>query len=288
MHILFYVQNSNQVDAVTISFAFTAVTIAASNLIQTRCCFKEGTLVETEEGLKPIEEIEVGDKVLAYDEATGEQAYKPVVQLFRNTTEEWYHVRVNGEEIICTGGHPFYVVNAASDRKAISYESSRKNTKGAWICAHELKLSDKVLLSDGTCAIIEEIQVEHLSKPETTYNFEVEDYHTYYVSESNVLVHNKCTNPGGRHGGDAHREKVKKIKDDLTDKGWTVSEKEVGIRTANGKLRYPDITATKDGVTRYYQIGKQTKMGRPIARELRALRDIGSTNTGKVFFVPYN
>lgn len=38
-------------------------------------CFKEGTLVETEEGLKPIEEIAVGDKVLAYDEATGEQAY---------------------------------------------------------------------------------------------------------------------------------------------------------------------------------------------------------------------
>ena len=40
-------------------------------------------MVETEEGLKPIEKIEVGDKVLAYDEQTGEQAYKPVVQLFR-------------------------------------------------------------------------------------------------------------------------------------------------------------------------------------------------------------
>ena len=60
-------------------------------------CFKEGTLVETEEGLKPIEEIEVGDKVLAYDEATGEQAYKPVVQLFRNTTKEWQYVYIEGE-----------------------------------------------------------------------------------------------------------------------------------------------------------------------------------------------
>ena len=44
-------------------------------------CFKEGTLVETEEGLKPIEKIEVGDKVLAYDEQTGEQAYKPLSQV---------------------------------------------------------------------------------------------------------------------------------------------------------------------------------------------------------------
>ena len=29
-------------------------------------------------------------------------------------------------------------------------------------------------------------------KPEVTYNFEVADYHTYYVSECNVLVHNMC------------------------------------------------------------------------------------------------
>lgn len=155
-------------------------------------CFKEGTLVETEEGLKPIEEIAVGDKVLAYDEATGEQAYKPVVQLFRNTTKEWYHIHVNGEEIICTGGHPFYILNAENDRNIVNFEGQPQNTKGAWICANELKVSDKVLLSDGTTAIIEVIEVEHLSDIETTYNFEVTDFHTYYVSDSKVLVHNSC------------------------------------------------------------------------------------------------
>ena len=48
------------------------------------------------------------------------------------------------------------------------------------------------MLSDGSCAIIEAIQVEPLSTPETTYNFEVADYHTYYVSGSKVLVHNMC------------------------------------------------------------------------------------------------
>ena len=54
------------------------------------------------------------------------------------------------------------------------------------------KLADALLLSDNTCAIIEEINVERLSNPETTYNFEVEDFHTYYVTGSKVLVHNKC------------------------------------------------------------------------------------------------
>lgn len=48
------------------------------------------------------------------------------------------------------------------------------------------------MLSNKSCATIEEIRVERLTKPETTYNFEVEDFHTYYVSESKVLVHNDC------------------------------------------------------------------------------------------------
>ena len=99
-------------------------------------CFIAGTLVaclsaDGEEIHKPIEEIDVGDRVLAYDEETGEQAYKPVVHLFRNETKEWYHVFIDGEEIECTGEHPFYVKG-----------------KG-FIPAKELKSGDKCLLSTG-------------------------------------------------------------------------------------------------------------------------------------------
>ena len=82
---------------------------------------------------------------------------------------------VNGEEIVCTGGHPFYVVGLDK-----------------FIPARELKLYEKVLLSDGTCGTIDSIGIEALLKPEVTYNFEVADYHTYYVGECNVLVHNMC------------------------------------------------------------------------------------------------
>ena len=32
--------------------------------------------------------------------------------------------------------------------------------------------------------------MEELSSPETTYNLEVEDFHTYYVGEYSVCVHN--------------------------------------------------------------------------------------------------
>lgn len=43
--------------------------------------------------------IEVGEEVLAFNEETGKQAYKPVVRLFRNETKEWcaVSVLVNGK-----------------------------------------------------------------------------------------------------------------------------------------------------------------------------------------------
>ena len=186
-----YAKN-NAAEALISSFAVSAASVAIGNAINALKCFKEGTPVVTEEGLKPIEEVKVGDKVLAYDEATGEQAYKKVVRLFRNTTEEWYHICANGEEIVCTGGHPFYVLNASEDRNVIRFDDGEE-TSGKWITAKELKKDDKLLLSDGSYGIIKSIKVEKLSEPETTYNFEVEDFHTYFVGTNEVLVHNACT-----------------------------------------------------------------------------------------------
>ena len=97
---------------------------------------------------------------------------------------------MDGEEIVCTPLHPFYVLSADEKRNTVRYEGAKK---GKWIAAKELKISDKLLLANGKYAIIDSIEVELLESPETTYNFEVEDFHTYFVSDSNVLVHNSCT-----------------------------------------------------------------------------------------------
>ena len=45
---------------------------------------------------------------------------------------------------------------------------------------------------NGEKVVLELVQHEILETPVTTYNFEVADYHTYYVGTYNVLVHNKC------------------------------------------------------------------------------------------------
>ena len=145
-----------------------------------KSCFIAGTLVlcrneNGEECRKPIEEIEVGDMVWAYDEETGESDWKPVVRLFRNESKDWIIVKVKGEEIESTPGHKYYLPQSKE-----------------WISAEQLKVGNKVLLSSGEYGIIESVKSKHYDEPQTTYNFEVEEYHTYYVSEIAVLVHNKC------------------------------------------------------------------------------------------------
>lgn len=50
------------------------------------------------------------------------------------------------------------------------------------------------MLSDGRYGIIEKTETVSLSAPETTYNLEVEEFHTYFVGERSVCVHNRGCN----------------------------------------------------------------------------------------------
>ena len=140
-------------------------------------CFVAGTYILAHLRNKKIEDIRVGDKVWAENPETGEKELKTVVQTFVNETNELVHVFVNNEEIITTPNHPFYVPQ-----------------KG-WVSAIKLRVGDILVLRNGKYVIIEQIQHEILETPVTVYNFEVEDFHTYYVGESSVLVHNDCKSP---------------------------------------------------------------------------------------------
>ena len=55
-----------------------------------------------------------------------------------------------------------------------------------------MRAGDILVLQNGKYVVIEKVQHEILDNPVTVYNFEVEDFHTYYVGNSSVLVHNDC------------------------------------------------------------------------------------------------
>ena len=133
------------------------------------CFFVAGTLIITEDGEKPIEEIQIGDKVLSQNVETGEKGYKEVKRLYIKEIDTLVHLKINGEEIDTTENHPFWVVGIG------------------WIAAGNLRVGDKVLLKTGEISTVESITVEKLDKPVKVYNFEVEDWHTYFVAESGIL-----------------------------------------------------------------------------------------------------
>ena len=161
----------------TVRIALDATEIAGGIKLATEpipYCFVAGTLVATEDGQKPIEEIQAGDKVLSENPETGEVAYKTVEETYVNETTELVHVFVNGEEIVTTPSHPFYV------------------PKFGWTLAINLRAGDILVLSNGEYVVVEAIQHEILESPIKVYNFEVQDFHTYFVGKNSVLVHNKC------------------------------------------------------------------------------------------------
>ena len=84
------------------------------------------------------------------------------------------HVFVNGEEIVTTPSHPFY-----------------SPVKG-WTDAVQLRAGDILVLVNGEYVVVEKVQHEILETPVTVYNFQVEDYHTYFVADIGILVHNAC------------------------------------------------------------------------------------------------
>ena len=68
--------------------------------------------------------------------------------------------------------HPFYV-------------------KGqGFLAACKLSKSDEIMNASGGSYPVECVELEE--RQEVVYNFQVEDYHTYYVGENSILVHNDC------------------------------------------------------------------------------------------------
>ena len=55
-----------------------------------------------------------------------------------------------------------------------------------------LKAGDKVINSDGSLVIVERIESLSYNEGKAIYNLNVEDNHTYFVSEEKVCVHNNC------------------------------------------------------------------------------------------------
>ena len=217
-------------------------------LAPAQACFAAGTLVHTREGLKPIEQIKVGDYVLSKPENGGEQAYKRVLKTFvhppQRVVEAWYVLPgqdiwnrqpITTARLVVTFNHPFWTKEEGwtppsrmqgrglgsfhfedvegnsidfsrvsnihiSDQPNVGWTSNRPSVgtggKGTlWDYVEHKLIATSVKAIESV-----EYDMWDSSSPDDfyfklpVYNLEVEDFHTYYVGEHGLWVHNQNCN----------------------------------------------------------------------------------------------
>ena len=135
-------------------------------------CFLAGTPVRTSSGVVPIEHMERGMVVMAFDRESYRVVPSRVTEVYRNRAEKYVEIRVGGECIRATGAHVFY-----------SFDEQ------TWQPASRLTTSHRLTAEDGSAVPIQ--SVEHVDAEVETYNLEVDGLNTYYVgANTSVLTHN--------------------------------------------------------------------------------------------------
>ena len=134
-------------------------------------CFIAGTLVLTDDGLVPIEEIKVDDYVYTINRTTNQKELKRVKGTIKSETYTIYKLTINDEEIYASPRHPFYVVD-----------------KG-YTEAYNLKKGDLLLSTNGVKKIAN-VEILEYQEPIPVYNLEVEGNHNFLVTKDGYLVHN--------------------------------------------------------------------------------------------------
>ena len=188
-------------------------------------CFVAGTPVWTDKGLVPIEQIRVGDQVLSQPEGKGEVVYKTVVKTHVFDDKEicrlnYYHVDLDEDfDVFVTGNHPFWVKDVGWTAAArLSTDDQLELQDGGlafvvrlvrvfrtdvenvgWATLYE---EDSGVEFDfrnggirmGTDWVFNDKYLDSREKNpyfrSKVFNIEVDGFHTYYVGEHGIWVHN--------------------------------------------------------------------------------------------------
>ncbi len=153
-----------------------------------KMCFVAGILAMTAQGALPIEQVSKGMDVWARDEVTKVEGWKTVVETYVTHPTELFTLSIDDdedgasdEEIVGTGEHPFWVEDL-----------------GTFLPMRDLQPGMRLSLAKagGTAIVTGNVSKRGLQCERfTTYNFEVADFHTYFVGESGVWVHNTGKEP---------------------------------------------------------------------------------------------
>ena len=156
--------------------------------IPTMLCFVAGTKILIADGsTKNIEDIEVGDIVLSWNEDTNQLQSSKVVKLIQPVHDDMLVIRFSNDVVNeNTFDHPYYV----KDKGWCSYSPTL--TKERYdIDSELLEVGDICYFNNGE--ELEEVEISSIKEnwgEVQTYIFELDNNYTFFAN--GILTHNKC------------------------------------------------------------------------------------------------
>lgn len=160
-------------------------TVSGSNIIiHNAPCFVPGTLISTDKGQEPIENIKVGDLVVAFNHEIGENELKKVEAITKKENVDVITIEVNeGRSVTSTLDHPFF-----TKEKGYASYAPKLTQELAGLEVKVLEEGDEILLESGEYVNVLSIKeagiapiVHNLSK--------IQDHKNFYAN--GLLVHNR-------------------------------------------------------------------------------------------------
>jgi hypothetical protein len=142
-------------------------TVANEVTASSHSCFGAGTPVKTLLGPRPIESLQVGDRILTEDTRTGVITYEPVIAVYHNRPAQTFAVSVGNESVSATGIHRFWKAGHG------------------WVMARDLKPGDRIRTLGGV-ATISSVEPQAV---QPVFNLEVASGQSFFVGNGGALVH---------------------------------------------------------------------------------------------------
>jgi len=134
------------------------------------CSFPADTAVATPSGSELIGDVDVGDRVLAYDPATGDTQARAVTAVSVHRDRAITRVLVDGETVVTTPDHPFLTVDRG------------------WVNAGDLRPGERLVSATGHRGAVFAV----ITHPDSAdmWDLTVATTHTFAVGQGGWVVHN--------------------------------------------------------------------------------------------------
>ncbi len=144
-----------------------SLSLRVPQYVTTHECFVAGTPVMTQRGMRPIDQVVVGDMALSRNVSTGKLCWMPVIANTFQPPAKTVTITAGKDKLTCTLGHLLWVSGSG------------------WKKASEIKTGDLLHTAAAPATVLATTAAED----QPTYNLEILDNHTYFVGHNHILSH---------------------------------------------------------------------------------------------------